>query len=348
MAATIVATAVYQAPASSGSLSSRTITLPTGIQDGDLIIIAADKNGSANGFTLSGLTFTTLGTNASSGHWSSVHYKTGAASDSGVTVTATTSSAYRAALAVVVVRGVSGINAFGKSTTASGASVSAPAVTPTGGASVVRLDFACTSGGDGVGIAISTPAGMTASATAYDQVVAAGQGAANIKAATNLTPTDAAVSANTYTNNSTTAIVGTGWTLLLSIPVASTNATPSTLTSNAGSWTNQGGAADIPAALADASDATFAQSPATPSAASFQVKFTELAAGLVTVSYDADMDSGTGSCVVTLYQGATSIASWTDAWTTTKTTFTHTTSSGQAAAITDRSDLRVTFSLTGS
>lgn len=62
-----------------------------------------------------------------------------------------------------------------------------------------------------------------------------------------------------------------------------------------------------------------------------------------TVTYRAEYAGGatSGTQVVTLKQGSTTIASWTDTLTSAFGTFTHTLTTGQAAAITDYSQLRL-------
>jgi len=68
------------------------------------------------------------------------------------------------------------------------------------------------------------------------------------------------------------------------VTVRGVQATPSTLVSNAGGWTNQGGASSLVAALADSSDATYAETPDNPSAAAHVVELAPLQAGVVTVT----------------------------------------------------------------
>jgi hypothetical protein len=120
---------------------------------------------------------------------------------------------------------------------------------------------------------------------------------------------------------------------------------PVSLISNAGVFTNQGGASDLVAALADESDTTFAQSPVSPSAATAEWKLGPLSAGgNVTVAARHSSVSGTITRTYSLYCGATLIKQQSVVLPSTPTDWTMTTTSGETATITDRSDLHVRIS----
>lgn len=127
----------------------------------------------------------------------------------------------------------------------------------------------------------------------------------------------------------------------VTVHVQTSTARPETLIGNPGAWTT--GAASIPAALADESDSSTVVSPASPVDAAFTVDLPALAPGTPTVSIRAALSSATPviDCLVELLQGTTVIASWAETLTTTLTTYEHTLTSVQAAAITDRTALRL-------
>lgn len=130
----------------------------------------------------------------------------------------------------------------------------------------------------------------------------------------------------------------------ITVVVTDTSARPSAVASNTGPWTNEGGAASIEAALADESDTTLAQTPDNPSGAALTVTFDPVGLGLVTVKTldRASASSPTITRTVSLMQGATVIATGTP-FTLTTTAVNHefTTTISEAAAITDRSALRI-------
>lgn len=123
---------------------------------------------------------------------------------------------------------------------------------------------------------------------------------------------------------------------------------PSTLVDNSGTWSNVGGAASIPAALADESDATYAQTPPAPANAT------------MTLGMDARLGSGTPTVTVRLAASASTPATYSDValmqgttvvatrnfgpLSTSPTDYSFTLTSGETAAITDRSQLRLRIS----
>jgi len=129
----------------------------------------------------------------------------------------------------------------------------------------------------------------------------------------------------------------------MTVSVPSTSLRPGSVVSNPGSWTNVGGAGDAALATADELDATYAQSPAAPANAvtTFALSGT-LESGLITVKVRADIDTAVaGTLVVDLMQSTTLIATRTFSLSTTKTDFSYTLTSGENAAVTDRSALRI-------
>lgn len=130
----------------------------------------------------------------------------------------------------------------------------------------------------------------------------------------------------------------------ITVVVTGTSARPTSVITNTGPWTNEGGAGSIEAALADESATTLAQTPDNPSGAVLTVECEPVGLGLVTVvtSDKATSASPPVTRTVALMQGATVIATGTPfALTTSAVTHSFTTTTGEAAAITDRSALRI-------
>lgn len=132
--------------------------------------------------------------------------------------------------------------------------------------------------------------------------------------------------------------------------VPQVNSVPISVVSNPGGYVNVGGASSIPAALADSSDITFAESPDMPSGAALTLAFNPLSPGLVTVTTRARCTGtvSTMTMVTGLYDGGALIASWTDVVTTTNTNYVHITTELEAADITDYNNLRVRHTATES
>jgi hypothetical protein len=129
------------------------------------------------------------------------------------------------------------------------------------------------------------------------------------------------------------------------LPVTVTTATPTSVVDNSGVFTNQGGAASLQAALADASDATYVESPTSPANKTITLGIGTLGSGSVKVSVRARLAplGGPATTVkIELLQGATVVAAGTatavaDTWADYVLALT----SAQNSAITDRSNLRV-------
>ena len=348
MSVTFVAASSYTAPAGSGgSLTTRTINVPAGVQDGDTIIVVADRAGGSSNCSISGLSGATLvADSAFTGHSSSVWIKQNAsASDAEVAVTVTTTTASRVAAIVAVFRGtaVSGVLDTHQISTGVSTTTTCPAATATASDVVVHI-LAGT--GNFANVTWTTASGFTKAAECSDT---SSTGAASLQLAYNLTPIAASSSssATAYTSSSTQN--WSGWTLLLKAQVASSTVRPKTVVSNAGSWVATG-AADVAACLADESDATYAGLADPGSGKTFEVSLDELASGSgnVTVVVRGQYADGAASGTLTtkLMQGSTTIATWTDTLGAAMANFTHTTSSGETATITDRTNLRLRFEAT--
>lgn len=118
---------------------------------------------------------------------------------------------------------------------------------------------------------------------------------------------------------------------------------PSAVYSNGGSWTVTG-AADIPTALADASDTTYGRSPDDPAGAEVTFTLPELSATKpikVTARHQSPSGDGSLSRTYTLLQGSTVIAARTVTLPTSWTDWNFVTTNAETAAITDRTQLRL-------
>lgn len=338
MAVTFVGANTYT-PTS--SLTTRTINVPAGVADGDVIIVGVTKGGGTAGATMSGLTATSTAIEQlQSGQAIDVWFKENAvAADAGTTITINTTVAARVGIIVAVYRGLAtsgALDVFAVQTSASGTSVTAPNATAS--ASDVRIDFAFGSANAG-NITYTVPAGMTARAAVSGTTTAGEQ---NAVLADNLTPISPGASgANVYTASS--SVIGVGVTLLFKVKAASATAQPISQVSNAGSWVVVGGATSY-GVLADGSDSTYIETPTNPTAASIELGFDTLASGQVTVTARARYASGgSGSVTVKLRQSTTTIATWTQPVTSAFTTYSFTTTSAQTATITDYALLRATL-----
>lgn len=125
---------------------------------------------------------------------------------------------------------------------------------------------------------------------------------------------------------------------------------PISVTSNTGSWTNVGGAADISAALADTSDSTYAQSPATATNATVRLRLAPLitpSTFSLTVRHQLS-SAGTNTSTVTVFEGSTSRKSWTVTPDVTLADTVLSMSSGEIATVTSWNALDIEFSWTAS
>lgn len=128
-------------------------------------------------------------------------------------------------------------------------------------------------------------------------------------------------------------------------PSGVATARPDSDTSNPGNWTTTG-AANGYTVLADASDATFIESPNNPqSPCKRRFHLETLSPGPIVVTTRAASTAVSPDTAITvnLYEGTTLIASWSHTMTTVITDFVHSLTSQQNAAITDRSNLYIEY-----
>jgi len=363
MTFSIVATQVQNLNASSSA--ERDITVPAGVvQPGDTIIVGYTHASGGITVAFSGDTsssYTPAGSHVYSGHTSAMWFKPNAQpSDAGTVLKFTPSGSVAAAVVLVVVRGLAttaaldAISVFISATAEGGTSQpgnSKTATTATVDTDCAAIQFAFVPGGLATGPAPMTSitaSGMTLAAATFDSHTT--QPVANAAAFYNAGPYSAgsAIGGNAFTgdnaaSNGNWAI----WTLafkLAGTPSASASARPVAVAANPGNWANVGGAADAAAALADENDGTGAQSPLiTAGPYSIDYTLSPLSAGLVTISGRAKLTAaGSQTLTLTLKQGSTVIASWSDPVTSTGfADFSHDVTSAQNAAITDRSALTV-------
>lgn len=341
----LVGTSVYTPPAGSGGgVTTRTVNVPSGVQDGDLITVFISKAGSSTNASVSGLTLTGLTPVTQSGQSTSVFYKeNAAAADAGATLTVTTTTALRVGVIVAVWRGIpasSVLDVYTTAQVASGTNATAPTATST--AASFRVDFVA-GAGNNASVSYTAAAGMTKAAEIIDTFNA---GDAFGAVFYNLTPAAAGTvwGANVYVG--TAASISTSYTILIKQRLGANTVYPNAEIANNGGWTAFGGAASNVAAIADALDTTGLTTPNNAIATQYyETKLDEINAGDVTLTVRADRGTATsGTQTIVLVQGTTTIATWTDTLTASPATYTHTTTSTQTATITNRNDLRVRYS----
>lgn len=137
-------------------------------------------------------------------------------------------------------------------------------------------------------------------------------------------------------------------TAVQTVYVTTATARPSGMVANPGAWANIGSASSIESALADSSDATLARSPGTPSSpATIRLHLDPMPIlGSLTLQLrDKLQAAGTGTPVVTLYEGAVARKSWTlSAPGTSASTRSLSMSSVEAATVTSWLDLTLELS----
>lgn len=129
------------------------------------------------------------------------------------------------------------------------------------------------------------------------------------------------------------------------VPVTTVTVTPTSVVDNAGVFSNQGGAASYQAAVADASDTTYVESPSAPANKSITFGIGALASGAVKVTVRARLQPAGGpntTAKIELLQGTTVIAAGTaTSVTDTFADYVLPLTTAQNSAITDRTNLRV-------
>ncbi len=334
----------YNSITPTSSLTSRTINVPAGVQDGDMIHVFLIKAGGSSVATITGLTFVEETAMQASGYTSQYMYKKNAAAvDAGVTLTVTTTTALRTSVMVVVTRGQTTTVVPQVSKTTATVTTSKTLPVATAATPLAWLVFYGTNGDNSTLTDLSiTPAATKVVQTIDSYTAGAVAGAVW---------TGGPVAASASYGGQTVARVAPGsvpnsgaWVIGLELIPETTQQTiyPSVTVSNTG-WSAVN-AGSVNAALADSDDNSYVETGDNPNGSVFIVDFNDvLGVGDITVRTrgQANASSPTITREVALLQNSTVIASRTLTLTTSWTTHTFTLTSGEVATVTDRTALRV-------
>jgi hypothetical protein len=332
------------------STTTRTITVPAGVQDGDTIHVFLTKPGGSTVGTLSGGSGYTeeapvQGAGLSSQYW---HKTAATTADAGVTLTVTTTTAIQCSMFVVVTRGQKSTVEPVVNTTAYALSKTRvlPSVTAT-----ARVGYLVFMSGTGIPDAVTD---FTASPalTKLGQIINSTGGAGAASSA--LWWGGPVASGATYGGNTLTIVDASlntaAWLVALELEEAVVEDTvyPASTVSNTG-WTAVG-AGTVHAALADSSDATYVETGDNPAGSVFTVGLNELGDGDITVR-TRNVATASAPAItrqITLMQGSTVIASRDVVLTTVIAPHAFTLTTEELALVTDRSALRVRITDTAS
>lgn len=338
-----------EAHVASGSL---TITIPAAVQSGDVLLLfgglndggtAANDWATPAGWTL--LDSLRVGSNLFAAAWS----KVATAGDSGGSVTLSTSNAGKACAVLAAYSGADPVSPIdmwaGVSETVSTASHATPTVsTASAGGQVaiaaVQTDSATQSWG--------TATGYTKRVDSVDNSAVSGHVTATVQ-------DKAAPTIGTYGGEALVAGAASAkaamWTISLAPGTTTQVARPTSdiASSSAVGVPTPGAGSGLYARLAENVDTSYVQ---LSNGGSVQVGLAALTDPLSSsghiVRYRAQYAGGAtgGSVAVTLKQGPTTIASWTDTLANAVAGISHTLTAGQADAITNYGDLSLTFAAT--
>lgn len=314
MPLTLVAQTAYPASAAS---TTRTVTVPAGVQDGDMIHVLVTKAGGANDATLSGgsgyvAAPALSGSGISTGYW----YKRNAtAADAGTTLTVVTETAVRATTFIIVTRGQAADVVPEISKTITGVSLSRQLPTVAAKDAVGFLAFLGFTGDASTVTAVSSNPPLTKVAEAFDPLATSGVGRAS--GAVFIAPGPITPGANyggqtlTIEMPTSTSPTSGAWLIGLALAPAATVDTvyPSSTVSNSGFTAV--GASTVHAALADSLDTTYIESGDNPNGATVTVAHPVLGPGGITVRTKNRATAATPqiSRQISLLQGATVVAS---------------------------------------
>lgn len=236
-----------------------------------------------------------------------------------------------------------GYNSTGKLTiyNTSGSAVASTTFTPTAGVKY-RIEFACNAVTGKAELAVYLGDSTTPIETPLDPAAGQSFGAAQItRYRLGRLQGTAFIGVFNYDSLRVLPLV-TG--LVGPVSSGATTVRPSGIT-NTDAWTNEGGAASLQAALADESNTTYVQSPANPTNDVFIMDYPVLADTLdivVAVIHSTSASSPVITHVYDLLQGSTVISTRTVVGVpTTPTAYSWTTSAGETAGVTDRSQLKL-------
>lgn len=348
--------------------ATHTITTPAGVLAGDFMLLYVSYSGTAtNSLTTNPVGFVKLGDAANTGITTTVYYKQNCVTgDSSQAITITTSSAtIRITKQIARFRGVaasgSAFLGFASQTALGQTSYTAPTVATTGANGVqVQCDSFTVTGqvansgktipdltaaptpaagvtkisGHWTGSAVTT--GNHEAAIAWNSAALAGGASAGGTVWSPESPPPA------------TAGNAASWTIILAPITVASSVRPITTISSTG-WSNVGAAANIQAALADDVTTTLAETTDGPSALVLEELFPALSVqATVSALSKLSATGGSVSYLIEIRQGATVICSKTTVVASTDgiidDTLTSTTT--QAATITDWTDLRVRWTAT--
>jgi hypothetical protein len=345
----------------------------TAIQDGDFLVLFVFYSGGSTTNTVTGLTgLTKLDDNVGTGATSTVYYKQNcvASTDAAATLTIATSTSNRTNAIVMVYRNVpptgTPILGWAKNSQASNVSSVGPLATPTavGGIQLELVMWSTTAAPTTTPVP-APAAGLTVFRTEPNSGTMPGHtgamsnfgspGTSSGTAAHNLTPatTLAAVGGSTWTTE-TQAVSGnsTKWVIILAGTPAVTSVRPVTSISSTG-MSNVGTAASILAALADDLDTTLGETADDPIAVVEEVKFAPLTAqarvGLNSRLSVTSSTTGSVTFLIQIRQGAATVIcskSIVVASTDGIVADVLTSTTAEASAITDWSDLRARWTMT--
>jgi hypothetical protein len=359
-----------QPPLETVSLTTHSITSPAGILAGDFLLLFLSYAGgtTTNSLTTNPIGFVKLGdANPGSGVTSTVYYKQNCVTtDSSQVTTITTSATSRLSKMMVWYRGVAATGAaflgYAQQAALSQATYTAPSLVTTGanGIQVQCVSWSVTGQVANSGKTVPdltagpTPAaGVTKIAGNWTgSATTSGNNEAGI--AHNLTPmaTGASVGGTIWSPESpapTTNGNATAWTIVLAPVTVAASGRPITTISSTG-WSNVGAAATIQAALADDLTTTLAETTDGPAGLILEELFPALSAQPVVVGLSKlSATGGSVSYLIQIRQGAsTVICSKTVVVAATDGVIddTLTSTTTEAAAITDWTDLRMRWTAT--
>lgn len=348
MAVTFVGTTKYTPPAGAGgSATSRTLTLPAGIQAGDTIFVQVQSASSAaaNEATVGGIaSLNEIGDQVFSGHRHKLYLKAAAeATDASAVLTIATAAALRVTVIAYVYRGAPTVSPVDQILGGNGpAGVSTTFTTPsltTTTAGTVELQFVGASGGTVAPTAIAMPVSLTTRANeSYDSLAAGGSHATSGYNLTSM-PLGSSPGGDAWT--STSGVLFSGFTVSLKILTAATSARPTSTVVSTG-WVPTGVATSW-GCLADESDTTYVESGDNPTGTQpLSVEYGEVSGGNLTVTTRLYATAASPAITVTvaLMQGTTVIASRNTVLSTVATDFSWTTTPAETAAIVPGTPLR--------
>lgn len=321
----------------STTTATKSILVPATVAAGDLLLLGfcGGTGGSASA-PPSGWTSVRAASDSVEGE---VFYRIAQAGDAGATITVAQSTATRAALTMLALRGV---NQASPIHTSASAVEGATAVTTHAGATVVTTDttwiarFLMMKDGSVNATTITPPSGFTLRQSAFS--------GGSFQSSMGMADSAADVASGTWSgtwtvdqSTNTAVMIGVAVNPASSSvtvrPVQDITTTGLTFVGTTSGWS----------ATADDDPATYVEFPV--GSFTYEAKLATLASApnTVTIKGFAAGSPTTLSYATSLYQGATQIATWAPetAVVTTETTKTYTLTSGQKAAITNLADLRV-------